>query len=243
MSTSSGNLDTSANAGRYSAGNAMPHLRPMPRPTTRAASRYSLQGAARPRFKASLADAQWLIGRHVVERKSDRTSALRKRVLSYRAERPHDSSVAKAVNDALKFIDRIPATATLPYVALAEDGEVNFYWRRKSLLIDVGFVGDGMMHYYVWDEDSGVDVDASIPFSGRSLPPAIVKVVAAVVWSVRNGRTWVSMKSALRSVGNKASTRPAPWATTRAWQGLCRVASTLPRTASSQRLPFPYRTS
>ena len=178
MSTSSGHLDTSANAGRYSAGNAMPHLRAMPRPTTRAASRYSLQGAARPRFKASFADAQWLIGGHVVERKSDRTSALRKRVLSYRAERPHDSSVAKAVNDALKFIDRIPATATLPYVALAEDGEVNFYWRRrKSLLIDVGFVGDGMMHYYVWDEASGADVDASIPFSGRSLPADIVKTM------------------------------------------------------------------
>ena len=178
MSTSSGHLDTSANAGHYSAGNAMPHLRAMPGPTTRAASRYSLQGAARPRFKASFADVQWLIGRHVVERESDRTSTLRKRVLSYRAERPHDSSVAKAVNDALKFIDLIPATATLPYVALAEDGEVNFYWRRrKSLLIDVGFVGDGMMHYYVWDEDSGADVDASIPFSGRSLPPAIVKAV------------------------------------------------------------------
>ena len=59
------------------------------------------------------------------------------------------------MNDALTFIDLIPAAATLPYVALAEDGEVNFYWRRrKSLLIDVGFVGDGMMHYYVWDEAS-----------------------------------------------------------------------------------------
>ena len=175
MSTSFGHLDTSANAGRYSAGNAMPHLRSMP---TRAANHYSLQRAAHSRFKAGFADTQWLIGRHVVERESDRTSALRKRVLSYRTERPHDSSVAKAVNDALKFIDLIPATATLPYVALAEDGEVNFYWRRrKSLLIDVGFVGDGMMHYYVWDKTSGADADASIPFSGRSLPPDIVKTM------------------------------------------------------------------
>ena len=104
--------------------------------------------------------------------------ALRKQVLSYRAERPRDSSVAKAVNDALQFIDLIPATATLPYVALADDREINFYWRRgKSLLIDVGFIGDGMMHYYVWDEASGADVDASIPFSGRSLPADIVKTV------------------------------------------------------------------
>ena len=82
------------------------------------------------------------------------------------------------MNDALTFIDLIPTAATLPYVALAEDGEVNFYWRlRKSLLIDVGFVGDGMLHYYLWDEAGGVDVDASIPFNGRSLPPDIVKTV------------------------------------------------------------------
>ena len=115
---------------------------------------------------------------HIAKRDADQTSALREQVLSYRAERPRDSSVAEAVNDALTFIDLIPATATLPYVALAEDGEVNFYWRlRKSLLIDVGFVGDGMMHYYLWDEASGADVDASIPFSGRSLPPDIVKTM------------------------------------------------------------------
>ena len=120
----------------------------------------------------------WLTGVRVVEQYADRTSDLRQRVLSYRAERPRDPSIAKAVKDALQFIDLTPATAVLPYVALADDGEVNFYWRRReSLLIDVGFVGDGMMHYYVWDEAGGVDVDASIPFSGRSLPPDIVRAM------------------------------------------------------------------
>ena len=183
MPTSSIHLDTTANAGRYSAGNAMPRVWAKPRPTTLAANHYGLQEVAHLRFDASFVDEQWLIGTHVVEWASDRTSALRKQVLSYRAERPQDSSVARAVNDALKFIDLIPATATLPYVALADDGEVNFYWRRrKSLLIDVGFVGDSMMHYYVWDEASGADVDASIPFSGRSLPPDIVKTVLRLDW-------------------------------------------------------------
>lgn len=103
---------------------------------------------------------------------------LREQVLSYQAERPQISSVARAVNDALRFIDLIPTTAILPQVALADDGEVNFYWRRREdLLIDVGFVGDGIMHYYVWDEASGVDVDASMPFGGRSLPPDIVRTL------------------------------------------------------------------
>lgn len=100
-----------------------------------------------------------------------------KQVLSYRAERPWDSSVASAVNDALGFIDILPATAILPYVALADVGEVNFYWRGNALFIDVGFVGDGMMHYYVSEEASGVDEDASISFSGRSLPPVIAQAV------------------------------------------------------------------
>ena len=176
MLTSSEPHDT-ANTMRYSAGGTTSHLRTMPRPTTRAAADYSLQAATGRRFDASFFNELWLIGTHVVEQYADRTSDLRKRVLSYRAERPRDSSVAKAVNDALQFIDLIPPTAILPYVALADDGEVNFYWRRECLLIDVGFVGDGNIHYYVWDEASGVDVDASIPFSGRSLPPDIVKAV------------------------------------------------------------------
>ena len=100
---------------------------------------------------------------------SARTSDLRKRVLSYRAERPGQSSLAQAINDSLRFIDLIPATATLPEVALADDGEINFFWRGDGLLIDIGFIGDGLMHYYVSDEDRGVDSNASIQFDGRSL--------------------------------------------------------------------------
>ena len=107
---------------------------------------------------------------HTVAEGPDRSSDLRKRVLSYRAERPRDPSLAQAVNDALRFIELVPATAALPQVALADDGEINFFWRGNGLLIDIGFVGDGMMHYYVSDETKGVDVDASIVFSGRSLP-------------------------------------------------------------------------
>lgn len=104
-------------------------------------------------------------------------SDLRRRVLSYRAERPRDPLLAQAVNDALRFIDLVPATATLPQVALADDGEVNFLWRGDGLLIDIGFIGDGSMHYFVSDEAQGVDSDASIPFSGRSLPRDIERTM------------------------------------------------------------------
>lgn len=178
MLTNPGHLDTTVDAVRFSAGNAALRLHETPRPNVLTASDYTLQGVVRTRVDTSFAGKRWLIGTPFIKRAADRKSDLRRKVLSYQAERPHDPSVAKAVNDALKFIDLIPATATLPYVALAEDGEVNFYWRRrKSLLIDVGFVGDGMMHYYVWDEAHRVDEDASIRFSGRSLPLNVVKTL------------------------------------------------------------------
>ena len=179
MLTSARHLDATANAAHYGAGDAVPHLRPTPTSKTQAVNDYySLQGLVQPLFDTSFAREPWLIGTHFIERDADRKSDLRKRVISYWAEHPRDSSIAEAVNDALRFIDLIPATATLPYVALADDGEVNFYWRRReSLLIDVGFVGDSVMHYYVWDEAAGVDVAASIPFTGRSLPTDIVKAL------------------------------------------------------------------
>ena len=125
--------------------------------------------AAAP-FESSTAGEFWLAIATSLQPYSDRTLDLRRQVLSYRAEHPRDPSLAQAVNDALRFIDLVPATATLPQVALADDGEVNFFWRGDGLLIDIGFVGDGSMHYYVFDEAQGVDLDASIPFSRRSLP-------------------------------------------------------------------------
>ena len=173
MPTSTERLDSATNAGLYRAG-SMLRRQAISRPNAKAEDYYRLQVAARP-IDTSYADEFWLIGTHFVERSVDPTSDLRRQVLSYQMERPHDLSLVSAVNDALKFINLVPATATLPYVALADDGEVNFYWRRgQSLLIDVGFFGDGMMQYYVWDEASGVDVDDSIPFSGRVLPRDIV---------------------------------------------------------------------
>lgn len=129
---------------------------------------------------------KFLIVRASVRRDPDRTSRLRDRVLSYRAERPGELSITQAVNDALRFIDLVPATATLPYVALADDGEVNFFWRQEGLLIDIGFVGDGMMHYYVSDEAQGVDSDASVPFSGRSLPRDIEATIPRSIGELRS---------------------------------------------------------
>ena len=137
--------------------------------SVRDATSYDSWMTATP-FESSTAWERWLASTTSIRGYWDRTSNLRQRVLSYRAERPRDPSLTQAVNDSLRFIDLIPATVELPEVALADDGEINFFWRRDGLLIDIGFIGDGMMHYYVSDEGRGMDSDASIQFSGRSLP-------------------------------------------------------------------------
>ena len=192
MRASSVRLDTTADSWRHSERAVSSNIGTMHRTDTMRGARirdvtYYSTTTATARFDSSSArelhvgvghgELQWLVGTNCNRQYTDRTSNLRKQVLSYRVERPHDSSTVQAVNDALKFIDLIPVTAILPYVALAEDGEVNFFWRRDGLFIDIGFVGDGMMHYCVSADAQGVDSDASIQFSGRSLPRDIVKTI------------------------------------------------------------------
>ena len=108
------------------------------------------------------------------EHEFDRKEPLRRRVRSYTSTPREPDTIAvptpEALKDALSFIDLIPDAGRLPSVALADDGEINFYWRQDGLFIDIGFVGDGKMHYYVCVDADAVDVDASVDFTGRSLP-------------------------------------------------------------------------
>lgn len=36
-----------------------------------------------------------------------------------------------------------------PYISLAADGEINFFWDRDGLRIDLGFYGTGVYSYYI----------------------------------------------------------------------------------------------
>ena len=66
------------------------------------------------------------------------------------------------------------------------------------------------------------------------------KLSATTAWLVRNGCSWENVKSALKSVINKASTHPVLSATMRAWRGLFRVENTLLQMAGL-RLPLSPR--
>ena len=105
----------------------------------------------------------------------DPKAQLRHRVLAY--GNPHTDGTEdgfrptrRAIEDALAFIDLLPATVLLPNVALAEDGEINFYWRSSGLFIDVGFVGDGRMYFFANVDNYNIDLDGSVRSRDRSLP-------------------------------------------------------------------------
>ena len=79
-----------------------------------------------------------------------------------------------AIGDALRFVDLLPADSPAPHVSVADDGEINFFRRGRGRFVDIGFFGDGQVHYYARVEALEIDVDGSEPFSGRSLPRDLV---------------------------------------------------------------------
>ncbi len=84
-----------------------------------------------------------------------------------------------AINAALRFVDLLPVDSPVPHVSLADDGEVNFFWRNGGVYVDAGFFGDGQIYYYARVDDLGIDVDGAEPFTGRSLPRNLVIPITA----------------------------------------------------------------
>lgn len=109
---------------------------------------------------------------------ADRREHLRERIRAIMVEADNcQDRVApspEAINDALRFVDLLPADSRMPHVSVADDGEINFFKRGQGLFVDVGFFGDGYIHYYACVENIGIDVDESQPFNGRSLPRDLV---------------------------------------------------------------------
>ena len=79
-----------------------------------------------------------------------------------------------AIDDALRFVDLLPVDTPPPHVSVADDGEINFFRSGPGLYVDIGFFGDGRIHFYAQVQELGVDVDGSQPFTGRSLPRDLV---------------------------------------------------------------------
>jgi hypothetical protein len=56
-----------------------------------------------------------------------------------------------------------------PYISASADGEVNFYWKTRDWMIDLGFFGDGIYSYYARFEngheilEDGADLNQPLP--------------------------------------------------------------------------------
>ena len=52
-----------------------------------------------------------------------------------------------------------------PSIGIADDGEINFYWKFDEILIDLGFYGNGTYSYFAQDSEGmnyhGDDLDVN----------------------------------------------------------------------------------
>ena len=105
---------------------------------------------------------------------------LRNRICSYSQlqrdwkETENIAPSQRAIDDALRFLDLIPANAVPPRVAPAGDGEISFFWKQSGLYLDVGFRGNGEIHYYARRDDIALDDDDCETFAGASLPRSVL---------------------------------------------------------------------
>lgn len=63
---------------------------------------------------------------------------------------PHSVAAAqKAIDDAERFARELTwSQKNRPKVALAEDGELNLFWKSEEIYLDVGFFGDGTYSFF-----------------------------------------------------------------------------------------------
>lgn len=58
-------------------------------------------------------------------------------------------ATSQTLKDAIAFTKNLDFNHThIPYISLARDGEVNFWWDLKTIKLDLGFYGDGTYSYY-----------------------------------------------------------------------------------------------
>ena len=57
---------------------------------------------------------------------------------------------SEAFADAFEFVSRLDLSShsTMPSIDVADDGEINFFWKSEDLHIDLGFYGTGTYSYF-----------------------------------------------------------------------------------------------
>ena len=84
----------------------------------------------------------------------------------------------EAFRDARAFIEALPSESIpLPYLGLADDGEVNFLWKADGLHVDLGFYGTGTFSFFAREKTNEGFYGDDFPASG-GLPGAILELLA-----------------------------------------------------------------
>jgi hypothetical protein len=56
---------------------------------------------------------------------------------------------AQTINDAITFVNNLDFNhIQIPYISLATDGEISFWWDLETIKLGLGFYGDGTYSYY-----------------------------------------------------------------------------------------------
>lgn len=83
----------------------------------------------------------------------------------------------KAVSEAEDFMRiLLSRELKLPYISLANDGEINFFWDDGDISLDLGFYGEGFYSYYGKDKNGKEYMADEIPCS-KELPADILKLL------------------------------------------------------------------
>lgn len=84
----------------------------------------------------------------------------------------------ETVKQAVAFARDLHALGDIaqPYISLANDGEINFYWDTPHLALDLGFTGTGRYSYY-GRTPKGVEFAVDEAELGQPLPADLIAVL------------------------------------------------------------------
>ena len=83
----------------------------------------------------------------------------------------------QAFNDAKTFICYLPLTLIpMPDIGLADDGEINFFWKSGGNYVDLGFYGTSSYSYFAKSSKGDKIYGEDIPVS-KGFPPKLAKLL------------------------------------------------------------------
>ncbi|MBS0350420.1 MAG: hypothetical protein JSR33_04380 [Proteobacteria bacterium] len=84
--------------------------------------------------------------------------------------------LGKTIEDSIKFLEKLPSNCPLPYVSLAGDGEICFFWEVENIFIDIGFSGEKNFSYFARDKNNHKFFGDDVPLT-EDFPNELMNVI------------------------------------------------------------------